>query len=250
MALATGCLNQGALEVPAQVEVELDLFWQQAILPAIHNILLVAAQVLQRTHLPERAAWLELYLSGELGSFLERAAQQGLANTLVEMPLTGQYGTLSRTERFQESKLAQQMDTILQSIQSGDFAREWPANMPMVTRASASSISATRTVPSGRQNSACYPPRATHPTNRDAPLRRPCATQRTPRLPLPVHGPRGHARLLLGGSPPLLGDFSRDGHSRSGDGESQPAQQPRGHHQPGAQRYRRHGAGTRGHALW
>lgn len=125
VALAAGGLKQGALEVTFQQEVELDLFWQQAILPALHTILANAAQVLVRQGYPPEAALTELYLSGELSEFFNQASEQGLLATLQGMSPMGQYSVLSRTERFQESKLQAQMESILDLIQSGAFAREW-----------------------------------------------------------------------------------------------------------------------------
>jgi ketol-acid reductoisomerase len=125
MALAVGALRQGALETTFQQEVVLDLFWQQALLPALHGLLLTAAQILIKEGYPPEAVLSELYLSGELGEFFSQAAHQGLVQTLESMSLTGQYGLLSRTERFQESKVQHHMEAILDSIRSGDFAREW-----------------------------------------------------------------------------------------------------------------------------
>ena len=125
LALAVGALRQGALEATFQQEVVLDLFWQQALLPALHGLLLTAAQLLIKEGYPPEAVLNELYLSGELGEFFSQAAQQGLVHTLESMSLTGQYGLLSRTERFQESKMQHQMEAILDSIRSGAFAREW-----------------------------------------------------------------------------------------------------------------------------
>jgi ketol-acid reductoisomerase len=125
MALAVGALRQGALETSFQQEVVLDLFWQQALLPALHGLLLTAAQILIKEGYPPEAVLSELYLSGELGEFFTQAARQGLVQTLESMSLTGQYGLLSRTERFQESKTQYHMEAILDSIRSGAFASEW-----------------------------------------------------------------------------------------------------------------------------
>jgi len=125
MALALGALRRGALETTFQQEVELDLFYQQALLPGLHALLLTAAQLLVQKGYPEEAVLTELYLSGELGDFFSQAAQQGFKRTLDGMALTGRYGILSRTERFQESKLMLQMESVLETLQRGDFAREW-----------------------------------------------------------------------------------------------------------------------------
>ncbi len=125
--LAVGGLKKGALEVTFQQEVELDLFWQQAILPALHMILANAAQVLIRQGYPEDAVINELYLSGELSEFFHQASEQGLLSTLQGMSPMGQYSVLSRTERFQETKVQAQMESILDQIRNGLFAREWAA---------------------------------------------------------------------------------------------------------------------------
>jgi ketol-acid reductoisomerase len=41
--------------------------------------------------------------------------------------LTGQYGMLSRSERFQDTKLRRQIELVLEEIRSGKFAQEWAA---------------------------------------------------------------------------------------------------------------------------
>jgi ketol-acid reductoisomerase len=124
-ALALGALKVGAIEVSFRHEVEMDLFWQQALLPALHSLLLTAANLLVDEGYSPEIAFTELYLSGELGEFFRAAAEQGWVETLKGMSLTGQYGVLSRTERFQESKVRLQMESILDTIRRGEFAREW-----------------------------------------------------------------------------------------------------------------------------
>ena len=125
VALVIGALKQGALEITFQQEVYLDLFWQQALLPAFHGLLLTAAQLLMSEGFPAETVLMELYLSGELGEFFSQASQQGLVATLEGMSVTAQYGMLSRTERFQETKIRFHMEAILDAIRSGKFAKEW-----------------------------------------------------------------------------------------------------------------------------
>lgn len=127
MALAVGALRQGAIEVSFEQEVELDLFFQQAILPAIHHSLLTAVEVLGQEGYPPEVVMTELYLSGELGALLARAAVTGWTQAIKRMSLTAQYGLLSRTTRFQEMKTRRQMEAILDDIRQGDFAQEWSA---------------------------------------------------------------------------------------------------------------------------
>ncbi len=88
-------------------------------------MLLTAADVLIQEGYPPEAALLDLYLSGEVGYTLNKAAEQGFMNTLRMHSLTSQYGMLSRAERFAEPKLRRQMEITLDEVRSGKFAQEW-----------------------------------------------------------------------------------------------------------------------------
>lgn len=125
LALAVGALRQGAIEVSFNQEVEIDLFMQQAVLPAIHHSLLAAVDVLVAEGYPPEVVLTELYLSGELGAILTRASVTGWARALRRMSPTAQYGILSRTVSFQEMKMRRQMESILDDIRRGNFAQEW-----------------------------------------------------------------------------------------------------------------------------
>jgi ketol-acid reductoisomerase len=125
LAKAMGSLRAGAVEVTMQQEVELDLFMQQAILPAVHHILTKAAAMLLVRGYPPEAAMLDLYVSGELNDYIGRAADSGLLHALRLSSLTGQFGTFSRLERFNETKLESLMERILDELRNGNFAREW-----------------------------------------------------------------------------------------------------------------------------
>jgi ketol-acid reductoisomerase len=127
LALALGTLRAGALELTFRQEAELDLFVQQAFLPALHALIMTSAELLIREGYPPEAALLDLYISGELSYTLTKAAELGMRDTLRLYPLTGQYGMLSRSERFQEPKLQRQMELALEDIRSGKFAQEWAA---------------------------------------------------------------------------------------------------------------------------
>jgi len=125
LAQALGALRMGALELTFRQEAELDLFVQQAFLPALHNLLISAADVLLAEGYPPEAALLDLYMSGEIGYTLNKAAQQGLLDTLRMYSLTAQYGMLSRADRFADPRLRRQMEAALDDIRSGKFAAEW-----------------------------------------------------------------------------------------------------------------------------
>ncbi len=125
VAKALGALHRGAIELTFQQEAELDLFSQQALLPALHSVLQTAIEVLSREGFPPEAVYSSLYLSGELGFIISQWATRGILPSMRAHSLTSQYGTLSRLERFKEVKLTRRMESVLASIRRGDFAQEW-----------------------------------------------------------------------------------------------------------------------------
>lgn len=125
VAKALGALHRGAIELSFKQEAELDLFTQQALLPALHGALQTAMDVLNREGFPPEAILTSLYLSGELGFTLTKWSEIGLLASMALHSRTQQYGTLSRIDRFKEVKLKHQMEAILDSIRRGDFAQEW-----------------------------------------------------------------------------------------------------------------------------
>lgn len=125
LALGMGSLSAGAVEITMEQEAELDLFIQQAILPAFHNIMTTAAELLLQRGYPPEAAMMELYIAGELRDYLERASDSGLLHALRLSSLTGQFGIFSRIERFNELKLERLMEITLDEIRDGEFSKEW-----------------------------------------------------------------------------------------------------------------------------
>jgi ketol-acid reductoisomerase len=117
----------GAVEVTFRQEAELDLFIQQAFLPSLHNLLMHAAELLIAEGYPPEMALLDLYVSGELGYTLNKAASEGFMDTLRMYSPMAQYGMLSRAERFADARLRRQMELVLDEVRSGQFAREWAA---------------------------------------------------------------------------------------------------------------------------
>lgn len=125
LAKAVGTLKAGAIELSFERETELDLFTQQAMLPAFYHILMTAANLLLSKGYPPEAVLTELYLSGEFTYYLREAAHIGLLNILKQTPLTNQYGTFSRMDRFNDLKLERLMEVTLEEIHAGEFAKEW-----------------------------------------------------------------------------------------------------------------------------
>ena len=125
LAKAMGSLRAGAVEITMEQEAEIDLFIQQAILPTLHHMMITAAELLTARGYPPEAVMMDLYISGEFTDYLERAGQAGLLHALSLASLTGQFGLLSRMERFKDLKLERLMEVTLDEIREGDFAREW-----------------------------------------------------------------------------------------------------------------------------
>ncbi|MCS6835237.1 MAG: NAD(P)-binding domain-containing protein [Anaerolineae bacterium] len=125
LAKACGALRGGALELSVEQETELDLFMQQAILPAFHHIMVTAAQFLIDEGYPPEAAMLDLYVSGELNEYIERASDNGLLHALRQGPAIAQFGAFTRLERFKELKMERLMAVTLEEIRRGRFAQEW-----------------------------------------------------------------------------------------------------------------------------
>jgi len=127
VAKAVGALQFGAVELTFQQEAELDLFTQQAVLPALHSVMQTAIEVLSREGFPSEAALMSVYLSGELAQIVAQWADVGVAASLGLHSEIAQYGILSRIERFREVKFRAQMEAILEDIRRGQFAQEWAA---------------------------------------------------------------------------------------------------------------------------
>lgn len=125
LAKGIGSLRAGAVEITMEQEAELDLFVQQAVLPAVHHIMTTAANLLMNNGYPPEAAMMDLYISGEFNDYWERAAESGLLHAMRLSSLTGQFGIFSRLERFKELKMERTMEVALEEIRNGEFSRQW-----------------------------------------------------------------------------------------------------------------------------
>lgn len=127
LAKAIGSLKSYAMQVSFKDETELDLFTEQALVPALSVALTTAVEVAVEAGYPQVAAVLELYLSGEIGDVLHEAAKHGwVGQTSLHSP-TSRYGTKSRLSQFSSPEMKKTMQEVLTYIQSDRFAREWSA---------------------------------------------------------------------------------------------------------------------------
>jgi ketol-acid reductoisomerase len=125
LASALGSLKAGAIEINFEREAELDLFIEQAILPAFQHVMITAAQLLIERGYPPEAVLADLYLSGEFVDYLERAGKSGLIEAMRNAAPHTQYGMLTRMDRFKDLKLERMMEITLDQIKDGSFAQEW-----------------------------------------------------------------------------------------------------------------------------
>ena len=127
VAKGIGSLRSYALHVTFKDETELDLFTEQALVPALSVVLTTAVEVVLGAGYAKVPALLELYLSGEMGDILHEAAKYGwVGQTGLHSP-TSRYGTKSRLSRFEAPGLRRTMEDVLAYIRSGKFAPEWSA---------------------------------------------------------------------------------------------------------------------------
>ncbi|NOG52610.1 MAG: hypothetical protein HND48_26545 [Chloroflexi bacterium] len=119
VARGAGSRRAGAIELLPEHEAFLALFVQQAVIPAFHHIMAAAADLLVNQGIPPEAAISDLHIAGRFFDYLRRANRDGLMNTLLDLPLTSQYATLSRMARFSELRLERLMENTFDEIVSG-----------------------------------------------------------------------------------------------------------------------------------
>jgi ketol-acid reductoisomerase len=147
LARGIGATHKDAVEVTFAQEAELDLFTEQCFGPAFGQVLTTAVDLLLETGYPPEAVLLELYMSGELAYTLAKIAEMGLIEQTALHSRTSQYGSLSRGTRFLLAGLRARMQTGLDEIHSGAFAREWAAEQAAGAPTLASLKEAARSLP-------------------------------------------------------------------------------------------------------
>jgi ketol-acid reductoisomerase len=127
LAKGIGSTRAGVVEVTFAQEAELDLFTEQCFGPAFGHVLTTAVDLLLEESYPPEAVLLELYMSGELAYTLGKIAELGVIEQTALHSRTSQYGSMSRGMRYMLPELRARMETGLEEIRSGAFAREWAA---------------------------------------------------------------------------------------------------------------------------
>ena len=133
-AASIGAGKAGILETSFREETETDLFGEQAVLCGGVSELNQAGfeTLVEAGYAPEMAYFECLH---ELKLIVDLIYEGGLTNMYYSVSNTAQYGGMSRGGRIIGEEAREEMEDILDEIQSGSFAREWilenQANRPV-----------------------------------------------------------------------------------------------------------------------
>jgi ketol-acid reductoisomerase len=115
----------GAFELSAREEAVLDLFHEQGFGSLLASTLMLMLDVGQQAGLPPEALILDLYLSGEAAETMHTFAELGFVEQARLHSRTSQYGGMMRTIGMDREPLRRHLQTIIDEIASGEFARRW-----------------------------------------------------------------------------------------------------------------------------
>ncbi|MGB2711434.1 MAG: ketol-acid reductoisomerase [Conexibacter sp.] len=123
-----GCTRGGVIETSFREETETDLFGEQAVLCGGTSELIRAGyETLVEAGYDPRLAYFEVL--HELKLIVDLIYEKGIAGMRYSISNTAEYGDITRGNRIIGPESRQAMRDVLKEIQSGDFAREWIAEV-------------------------------------------------------------------------------------------------------------------------
>jgi ketol-acid reductoisomerase len=127
-AVGIGAGRAGILETTFKEETETDLFGEQAVLCGGTSELVRAGfeTLVEAGYAPEIAYYECLH---ELKLIVDLMYENGLAGMRYSISDTAEFGDYTRGKRIVDDHVRAEMKSILGDIQSGEFAREWIADM-------------------------------------------------------------------------------------------------------------------------
>jgi ketol-acid reductoisomerase len=129
LAKAAGFTRPGVLHISFAEETELDHFAEHYLYPTIIGAIEAGYRALVDNGYTPEAAVMELYGSGEVGEVLLTAAKVGLYTMLDRNASPAcQYGIYTHTDRVVTDDNRRQIQTIIDAIKDGSFARELVAD--------------------------------------------------------------------------------------------------------------------------
>ncbi|MDY6780020.1 MAG: ketol-acid reductoisomerase [Halobacteria archaeon] len=123
---AIGCTRSGVIETTFREETETDLFGEQAILcGGVSALIKESYETLVDAGYSPEMAYFEC--CNELKLIVDLIFEGGLTRMRDNVSDTAEYGDLTRGPRVIDDHVRENLEEILEEVQSGEFAREWIA---------------------------------------------------------------------------------------------------------------------------
>jgi len=123
-----GCTRGGVIETTFKDETETDLFGEQAVLcGGMSELVRAGYDTLTEAGYDPRLAYFEVL--HELKLIVDLMYEKGIAGMRYSISNTAEYGDVTRGRRVIGEASRQAMKDVLAEIQSGQFAREWIAEV-------------------------------------------------------------------------------------------------------------------------
>ena len=123
---AIGCTRAGVVETTFREETETDLFGEQAVLcGGITSLIKMGYETLVDAGYSPEMAYFEVL--NEMKLIVDLMYEGGLADMWDSVSDTAEYGGLTRGDEILDDQVRENMEAVLEEVQTGEFAREWVA---------------------------------------------------------------------------------------------------------------------------
>jgi len=119
-----GALRAGVIETTFKEETETDLFGEQAVLcGGVSELIRAGFETLVDAGYQPEIAYFECL--HELKLIVDLIYEHGISGMRYSISDTAEYGDMTRGKRIISEDVREEMEIILEEIQTGEFAREW-----------------------------------------------------------------------------------------------------------------------------
>ncbi len=119
-----GALRAGVIETTFKEETETDLFGEQAVLcGGVSELIRAGFETLVDAGYQPEIAYFECL--HELKLIVDLIQEHGISGMRYSISDTAEYGDMTRGKRVISEDVREEMELILEEIQTGEFAREW-----------------------------------------------------------------------------------------------------------------------------
>jgi ketol-acid reductoisomerase len=123
-AYGIGALRAGVIETTFKEETETDLFGEQAVLcGGVSELIRAGFETLVDAGYQPEIAYFECL--HELKLIVDLIYEHGISGMRYSISDTAEYGDMTRGKRIISEDVREEMEIILEEIQTGEFAREW-----------------------------------------------------------------------------------------------------------------------------